>query len=204
MRLSFIMPGALWLLLLLVPLWALAFATPRHRAPAGRWVSLVIRTALISVLVLALGGARIVRDTTDLTTVFLLDRSDSITPDARARAEAFVRAALRAMPPGDRAAVVTFGANALVERPAADQATLGDLTTTPLAAGTNIQDAVQLGLSLLPAETTKRLVLLSDGGENAGDASVAARLAAARGVPLSYVDLSLPSGAAEAAVQRPC
>jgi uncharacterized membrane protein len=202
MRLSFIAPAALWLLLALLPLWALAFATPRSRAPAGLWASLLLRTALISALALALAGARIVRDTSALTTVFLLDRSESIAPDARARAEAFVRQALGAMRPGDRAAMVTFGADALVERPAEDLQTFDGVTTTPLAAGTNIQQAMQMGLSLLPAETNKRLVLLSDGGQNAGDATEAARLAAARGVPLSYVDIGLPSDAAEAAVSH--
>src|SRR5688572_25788178 len=142
MRLSFITPAALWLLLLIVPLWALAFATPRHRTPAGRWASLLIRTALMAALVLALAGARIVRPATDLTTIFLLDRSDSIAPDARARAEAFVREALGAMRPADRAAVVTFGANALVDRPVTNQPALGDLTAAPVAAATNIQEAV--------------------------------------------------------------
>ncbi|HJZ48821.1 MAG TPA: VWA domain-containing protein [Roseiflexaceae bacterium] len=200
MRLSFITPTALWLLLVLVPLWVLAFVTPHRRATAGLWLSLLIRTTLIAALILALGGARIVRDTSALTTVFLLDRSESIAPEARGRAEAFVRQALGAMPTGDRAAVVTFGANALVERPADEQQAFDGVTTTPLAAGTNIQEAMQLGLSLLPAETNKRMVLLSDGGQNAGDAATAARLASAHGVPLSYVDIGLPSSAAEAAV----
>ena len=95
MRLSFILPAALWLLLALIPLWALAFAIPRRRAPAGLWLSLLIRTTLIAALVLALAGAQIVRDTGALTTVFLLDRSESIGAAARGRAEAFVRAAQR-------------------------------------------------------------------------------------------------------------
>jgi uncharacterized membrane protein/Mg-chelatase subunit ChlD len=202
MRLSFILPAALWLLLVLIPLWALAFAISRRRAPAGLWASLLIRTALIAALVLALAGARIVRTTSDLTTVFLLDRSESIAPAARGRAEAFVRAALEAQQPGDHAAVVTFGANALVERPASDQQPFDGITTAPLAAGTNIQAAVQLGLALLPAETNKRMVLLSDGGQNAGDAVAAARLAAVSGVPLSYVDIGLPINALEAQVSE--
>ena len=200
MRLSFVTPMALWLLLVLLPIWGLAFTTSRQRAPAGLWASLLIRTALILALVLAIAGARLVRPTSDLTTVFLLDRSESIDAAARARAEAFVRAALASQQLGDQAAIVTFGADALVERPASDQQTFGGVTTTPLPAGTNIQEAVQLGLSLLPAETNKRMVLLSDGGQNAGDAVAAARLAAARGVPLSYVDIGLPVGTAEAQV----
>jgi len=201
MRLSFVTPLALWLLVVLIPLWGLAYATARLRA-AGLWASLLIRTVLIVALVLAIAGARIVRPTSDLTTVFLLDRSESIDAAARGRAEAFVRAALGAQQLGDRAAVVTFGSNALVERPPSEQLVFDGITTTPLAVGTNIQEAVQLGLSLLPAETNKRMVLLSDGGQNAGDAVAAARLASARGIQLSYVDIGLPVGAAEAQVSE--
>jgi uncharacterized membrane protein/secreted protein with Ig-like and vWFA domain len=200
MRVTFLFPAALWLLLLLIPIWALALATPRRRAPTGVWASLLLRTLLVGALVLALAGTRLVRDTDNLTTVFLLDRSDSIAPAERARADAFVRDALRAMRRDDRAAVVAFGADAIVARPPSAGDALGDFATLPSAIGTNIQSAVQLGLALLPGETNKRLVLLSDGGENSGDARIAAGLAAARGVPVSFVDLSPPPGAGEALI----
>jgi len=202
MRIGFLFPAALWLLLLMLPLWALAYFTPRQRAPIGQWASLAIRTLIIISLVLALAGMRIVRNTADLTTVFLLDRSDSIGPAERAQADAFVRDAIAAQRPGDRSAVVAFGANALVERMPSQPAGSAARQVAPAAIGTNIQQAVELGLALLPAEMNKRLVLLSDGGENTGDARAAARLAAARGVPLSYVDLGLGPQAPEALVSE--
>ncbi|NTV65597.1 MAG: VWA domain-containing protein, partial [Oscillochloris sp.] len=59
-----------------------------------------------------------------------------------------------------------------------------------------------LGLALFPADTEKRLVLLSDGAENTGQAIAAARLAAARQIPISFVDLSLKSGEAEAMISQ--
>ncbi|HEX9374414.1 MAG TPA: FixH family protein, partial [Roseiflexaceae bacterium] len=200
MRLSFVFPNTLWLLLLLVPLWALALAVPRRLSPARFWGSLLLRTVLIAVLVMALAGARLVRGVDDLTTVFLIDSSDSVSPSARGQAEAFVQEALKTMRQNDRAAVVVFGENALVERAPSDERTLGRLTSAPVAARTNIQDAIQLGLALLPADTEKRLVLLSDGGENSGHALEAARIATARGVPIDYVDLSAPSGGSEALI----
>jgi uncharacterized membrane protein len=95
---------------------------------------------------------------------------------------------------------VTFGANAAVQQAPGSGQELGNLAPLTAPTGTNIEGAVELGLAMLPAETNKRLVLLSDGGENAGDARAAARLAAARGVPLSYVDLSPPPGSAEALI----
>jgi Mg-chelatase subunit ChlD len=198
MRLSFILPTALWLLVLLIPVWALALTVPRRLSPLRFWASLLVRTALAGALVFALAGAQVVRRVDRLTTIFLIDSSDSIAPSARGQAEAFVQDALKTMRPGDQAAVVVFGENALVERAPGAATTLGRLRSAPIAARTNIQDALRLGLALLPADTEQRLVLLSDGGENAGHAREAAGLAAARGVPISYVDLGAPSGGPEA------
>jgi Mg-chelatase subunit ChlD len=200
MHFSFIFPGALWLLLLLIPLWALTLAVPRRLSPARFWGSLLLRTLLVGALVLSLAGTRLERAVDSLTTVFLIDSSDSISPSARGQAEAFIQESLKAMRQDDRAAMVVFGENALVERAPSLERTLGHLASAPVAARTNIQQAVQLGLALLPADTEKRLVLLSDGGENSGQALEAGRLAAARGIAIDYVDLSAPSGGSEALI----
>jgi Mg-chelatase subunit ChlD len=200
MHVSFLFPNALWLLLLLAPLWALALAAPRRLSVARFWGSLLLRSALIAALVLSLAGARLEHAVDDLTTVFLIDSSDSVSPSARGQAEAFVQEALKTMRQDDRGAVVVFGENALVERAPSPERTLGHLSSAPIAARTNIQDAVQLGLALLPADTEKRLVLLSDGGENSGQALEAARVATARGVPIDYVDLSGPASGSEALI----
>ena len=114
MRLSFVFPTMLFLLLLLIPLWGLALAVPRRLSPLCFWGSLLLRTTLITALVLALAGAQLERGIDNITTVFLIDSSDSISPSARGQAEAFVQEALRTMRQGDRAAVVVFGENALV------------------------------------------------------------------------------------------
>ncbi|NTU86419.1 MAG: VWA domain-containing protein, partial [Chloroflexales bacterium] len=178
--LSFVFPEMLWLLVLLGALWALAIATPRRLPPARFYTSLALRTAIVACLVLAIAGAQIQRPVDDLTTVFLLDASDSIVPSARLQAETFVEEALRAMGPGDRAAVVLFGDNALVERAPSAATQLDRLSSVPVSTRTNIAEAIQLGLALFPADAQKRLVLLSDGGENTGSAVAAARIAAAR------------------------
>ncbi|MBC8162156.1 MAG: VWA domain-containing protein, partial [Roseiflexaceae bacterium] len=190
MRVSFIYPAALTLLVLLPLLWALAFALPRRLAASRFWSSLAVRSALLGVLVLSLAGAQVVRPVESLTTVFLLDASDSVSPSLRARAEAFIQAALQAMRPGDQAAVVIFGENALVERAPSPQLTLDQIASIPVVARTNIQDAIQLGLALFPADAQKRIVLLSDGGQNTGDALSAAYMAQTRAIPISYVTLS--------------
>jgi uncharacterized membrane protein len=132
----------------------------------------------------------------------LLDGSDSLSASARAQAEDFMRAALGAKSEADQAAIVVFGGNALVERAPSLSENLGRVSSAPIATRTNIEDAIQLGLALFPADTQKRLVLLSDGGENDGEAVEAARLAAARGVPIEVVNLALPGSDNEVLVSR--
>ncbi|HWQ13709.1 MAG TPA: vWA domain-containing protein, partial [Roseiflexaceae bacterium] len=190
MALSFIHQHALWLLLLLPALWALALAGPRRLAPWRLYASLALRTLILLALVLALGGAQLVRPARGVTTVFLLDASDSVALSQRAHAEAFVQEALARMPPDDRAAIVSFGRHATIERPTSAARELPPLSARPGGEATDIQEAVELGLTLLPAEGHQRLVLLSDGGQTTGDALAAARLAAARGVPLDVVPLT--------------
>ncbi|HEU5011121.1 MAG TPA: VWA domain-containing protein [Roseiflexaceae bacterium] len=194
MHISFVAPTALWLLLILLPIWAVAMWTPRRLNRTRFWSSLVLRTAMIIALTLAVAGVQIVRSVDDLTTVFLIDSSDSVSPSARGQAEAFVQDAMKGMKPNDKAAVVVFGENALVERTPSDTPVLGRLSSVPVAARTDIQSALQLGMAMLPADTKKRMVLLSDGGENSGNAVEAARLAAARDIPISFVDLGSSNG----------
>ncbi|MEI7772334.1 MAG: VWA domain-containing protein, partial [Chloroflexales bacterium] len=201
-HLSFIYPEMLWLLGVLALIWALALLAPRRLSAWRFWGGLAVRSAIGLALVLAVAGAQLVLPVERLTTVFLLDGSDSLTPSLRAQAESFIQAALAAMPEGDQAAIVVFGGNALVERAPGDQRRLGRITSVPVATRTNIADAIQLGLALLPADTERRLVLLSDGAENSGRAAEAASIAAARGVPISIVNLALPSGDAEALVAQ--
>ncbi len=200
--LSFIYPEVLWFLLLGVPLWWLALSLPRRLAPWQFWSSLVLRTVLLLALILSLAGTQIVQPVRNLTTIFLLDGSDSISPSMRGQAEAFIQAALQQMPEGDQAALVVFGDQALVERAPSSLTTLGALTSIPSPSRTNLEQAIELGLALLPADTQKRLVLLSDGGENSGNAQTAARLAAARDVPLDVVDLSGAGSSNEVLIAR--
>ncbi len=188
--LSFIFPDILWLLLLIPLLWGFTLVLPRRLAAWRTWGSLLLRTLGIAALVLALAGTQFIQPVQDLQVVFLLDSSDSVALSQRARAETYVQDALNELSPDDRAGIVVFGGRALVERPPDDERVLGQLIQSPPGTRTNIQDALQLGLGLLPAESQRRLVLLSDGGENSGDAMEAVRLAAAQGVPVDVVSLS--------------
>jgi Mg-chelatase subunit ChlD len=192
---SFSRPWALVLLLLLVPLAVYLSRTSlallrRNR----RRFSLALRILIIILLVLALAGLEVVNASDRLSVVFLLDRSDSVPAAQKAQQSEYVAQALRQMGPNDQAGVVVFGADALVDRPVGPDKTPPDLASAPTTTYSNIADAIRLGLAVAPADTARRLVLLSDGRENLGSADWAARLAAANGVPLDVVPLASATG----------
>ena len=196
MSLSFIHPRALLLLGLLVPIVALALAGWRQ---GGRrwWASLALRSTLLTLIVLALAGVQLRTRADTLTAVFVLDVSDSVPVEEQARGEALIREAVAAMPPGDRAAVVLFGQDALVERMPSEEPLLADLASVPVTARTDIARALQLAMALYPDEGARRLVLLSDGRENLGEALAQAELAAAHQIELVYQPLRAPQGEVE-------
>jgi uncharacterized membrane protein len=189
-QLTFIFPYYLALLAALPMVWASAALLPSRLPRWRRAASLGLRSAILLALVLALSGAQLALPAGTTTTVFLLDASDSLSLAQRAQAETFVQQAIDSMPPDDRAGVVVFGERALVERRPSDERVFGQVTAQPRGGATAIDQAIQLGLALLPAEDRRRLVLLSDGGETQGSALKAARQAAAQGVPIDVVSLN--------------
>jgi Mg-chelatase subunit ChlD len=198
--LSFVYPEMLALLGLIPALWFLALNVPRRLSPLRFGFSLVLRSTLIAALVLALAGTQLQLPVQQMTTVFLVDGSDSVGSSARAQADAFIKEALLNKPADDRAAVVVFGENALVDRAPMLSRMFSKVNADPIATRTDIAEAVQLALALFPADSQKRIVLLSDGGANEGDTLAAAQLAAARGIPIDIVDLSANGGEVEAMV----
>jgi uncharacterized membrane protein len=196
MSLSFVHPRALVLLAVLAPVVALAMAS-RRQGRRRWWASLALRVALLTVIILALSGVQVRTRADTLTAVFVLDVSDSIPAEEQACGEDLIRQAVAAMPPGDRAAVVVFGQDALVERMASEEPLLSDLASVPVTARTDIARALQLAMALYPDEGARRLVLLSDGRENLGEALAQAELAAAHQIEVVYQPLRAPQGEVE-------
>jgi Mg-chelatase subunit ChlD len=186
-----------WYLLCLLALGPIVWLWWRGRTPPWRWgegIGLALRVSIVVLLVLGLAGLQRVQASDDLAVVFALDASDSIDPQAREQALSFIRAALAEMGPDDRAALVLFGADVLVEQPMSQARELGELLSIPATSHTDAGKAVRLGLALLPATAQRRLVLLSDGRVNVPGVDVAVQLAVASGVRLSTVPLTARSG----------
>jgi uncharacterized membrane protein len=182
----------LLLLLVLLPYFAY-LGWPVGRYGRGRaWAALVLRCLIGLLVVLSLAGTQSVHGGDELAVVFLVDVSDSVPEVERERAVAFVEGSLAAMRAGDRAAVVLFGADALVERPMMGGGELGEVTSIPHTQQTDLEGAIRLGMALFPSGAARRLVLLSDGRPTLGEAEQAVRSARSQGIQVDVVPLLSP------------
>lgn len=168
--------------------------------PRGAWgrgrkiAALVLRTLIVLALVLGLAGLQLVQAADRLAVVFLIDASDSMPPEGVEAARQYAQDAIRAMRPTDEAAVVVFGTDALVERPMSPARELGPLESEVLPLHTDLAEAIRLAMALYPPGAARRMVILSDGLANVGDAEEAARLAAAAGIQIVAVPYAATLG----------
>jgi len=165
----------------------------RLRAPAGigdRW-ALAVRAALVVVLGLALLRPTLPRWVDRMNVVFLLDLSDSISLASRERAYRFVADAGKAMKNGDRNSVIAFGEQAVVDQPLASRPGIERPKAQVDGRGTNIFQALQLSLAMLPPGQANRIVMLTDGRQNSGNALAGAQAAKDAGADIYYVPAPL-------------
>jgi uncharacterized membrane protein len=192
MGISFTEP--LWLLLL-VPALALTIGlhlAARRRMGAGRRrTALVIRSILLSALVLAIAGFQLVLPVDRLATVFVVDLSDSVGNAGRSEALAFLRETLKDKPQGDVAGIVAFGKDALVERLPSELDDIDRIASAPVESATDIGAALRLATALFPDDSQKRIVLLSDGNDTTGGGAAEASLAASRGIRIETKAIGL-------------
>lgn len=175
-------------LLLLLPALALTLwitraslaglARNRARAVLG------VRLLLLVLLVFTLAGPTLSFPSRALEVLFLLDRSSSVPPDLQARQLDLVNQAARHLPPDTRAGVVVFGRTAQVEQEPSPTPVLRQVHSEVGRDGTDLGAAVRLGTAVLSDNAQRRLVLVSDGNQTAGEAI---REAAAAGVEIDVV-----------------
>src|SRR5215212_9082567 len=202
MGIDFDSPSALFLLVpsLLLTI-GLHLASRRRTGVGRRRLALVVRSALLGALVLALAGFRLVLPVDRLATVFVVDLSDSVGTAGREDALAWLRESLEVMPDGDVAGIVGFGRAALVERLPVEVREIDRIASTPVRSATDVGAALRLASALFPDDAQKRIVLLSDGNDTTGSGQTEAALAAARGVQIETRAIGL-GAADEVVVER--
>jgi Ca-activated chloride channel homolog len=160
------------------------------RGLGDRW-ALGLRCALLAVLLLSLTRPTIPRWADRLNVTFLLDESDSVSLAARESAYRFAAQSVAAMQPGDQAGVVVFGEEAVVDQPLRPTSKIERPQAHVPGRGTNLAQALQLGLATAPPGQANRFVLLTDGRQNMGNAIAVAQAAKDAGADIYYVPAPL-------------
>ncbi len=191
-----------FLILLLLPvLGFVAWKSLTVESGARKWAAFGIRAAVLLLLVLALADLRFADVGERLSVMFLVDHSASIPPEERDRSLERVRKALEGLKDGDRAGLVIFGSNASIESMPEEKPSFQRISSVINADYTDIGNALRLASASFPQGSQRRLVLVSDGNENTGNAVEEARRAWASGVSTDVMPVSYSYGS-EVQVER--
>jgi uncharacterized membrane protein len=196
--------GRPWSLLLLaiVPLlWLISYRSLAGLGPYRRLAALILRSLVLAGLVLALAEIQFRKTSDKLTVIYLLDQSESIPADKRrAMVDYVVRevAAHRNVKREDRAGVIVFGREPLVEVPpfANDLPLVGQLESGRdlRRDATNIAAALKMAQATFPQDAAKRIVLISDGNENLGSARTVMASLAEQGIGVDVLGVEIGGG----------
>jgi uncharacterized membrane protein len=194
--LAFDRPAYLVLLALIPVLWWLGYRSLAGLGRWRRWLALTLRALVLLLIVLALADAQYQRKSEGLTVVYVLDQSLSVPAPQRAEMIDYVRNSIkqhRNDAKGDRFAVIVFGRDAEVEVPpvGVNEAVHSKVESVLDPEYTDMATAIQRAKAIFPYDTAKRIVLVTDGNENLGNAYREARTAAEAGVSLDIVPVYL-------------
>ena len=186
---SFAAPLYLLLLVALVLVPLIARRSIEEPVGPRRLASNLVRGALVTVLVLALARPAARGLDERLTVVFAVDASESIGGEGREAMARYLAAAKAVMGQHDRAAVVVYARDAVVETAPSPLLPLPPYASRPLPGGTDAAAAVRLASALFAPGDGRRIVLLSDGEENRGALLEAAAAATSAGIDLTLVPI---------------
>ncbi len=202
MPIEFTHPQWLWLLPpVLAWLGWLTFRSDSSLSVRRRGMACALRVAVTGLWIGALAGARWLQPLDRLHVFFLLDHSDSVPPARQRDALEWVRQVTRAMPADDRAGVIVYGGEARIEASLQPGLRLARVATVVPGERTDLGAALRLATAAFPEHGQRRVVLLTDGYENQGDALRAAALARAQQVGVFPVPLPAER-APDVSVQR--
>jgi len=186
-----------WLLLALPALaWVFCFGwrTEAQLNPFRKWVALTIRVIVTLAVVFAMAGLQWLRPVEGMNIFFVLDRSESIPSEQQDAAKNLVNRLSARKEKADKAGAIVFGTDASIDRLPNEKIDLQRIEAVVDTERTDLAAAIRLGTAAFPETGQKRLVLLSDGNENIGDAMAAVTAARPLGVTVDVVPLGVSRG----------
>ena len=193
----FAFDSPIWLILLvLLPLlWVWSYKSLSGLGGWRRILALTLRSAVVAAIVLALADTQYRKTNEQLTVVYLLDQSASIPIEQREAMVRYVNEATRRhmrTEKEDQASVVAFGRSPEVEVPLVDfPYELPRVESQVDGEYTNLAAAMRRAMALFPPDSAKRVVLITDGNENQGDALREARSLVDKSVSIDALPVPL-------------
>lgn len=192
MSIGFTQP--IWLLLLLTLPWVcwLCWKSPGGLDRWRRGVALGLRLAILIAIIGALAGLELRRRNDVVAAVFLLDHSDSIPERQRTAMIGYLKQVVKQKKTRDKAGLIIFGGDASIEAMPAEQFDVQKIYSVVNTHSTDIAAALRLAQAALPTDAQRRIVLISDGNENLGDATQEAESARANGITVDVLPIDEP------------
>ncbi|EEH98943.1 VWA domain-containing protein [Clostridium tertium] len=162
--------GNLYFLILIPIIFAFMYYSFKKYKPWSKneIAIFISRIVVFTLLILAFGNITINLKGRNISTVFLLDVSESAS-DFEESGKDFISTAIESMPRGNKAGVVLFGDNSKIDKVLNKKKEYKSIDEKPVVTATNIQEAVESALGLFERGGSKRIVLITDGEENQGD-----------------------------------
>lgn len=188
-RFYFAQPWWLMAGVLLVPVVWLAHRYLTALGPIRRTLAIILRCMLIIILIALLARLTRTKKNEQLTTIVVLDRSQSIPAQLQQDSLDYLSQALDNKPPGDLLAVVDIAEAASISKLPSGDITIRQRNTTLNGQQTKLADGIQMAMAIAPPNTAVRILLISEGNETAGDLKEAARIAAINKIPIDVLPL---------------
>src|ERR1051325_1573152 len=182
-------------LLLLVPAlaWVFWFALKSDVQVGAwrKWTALVVRTIVVLAIVFAIAGLQRLSPIEGMNVFFVLDRSDSVPAQQQEMAKNYINATSKMKKKPDKAGVIVFGSEASIESTPNSAVDLQKIQAVVGTERTDLAAAIRLGTAAFPEHGQKRLVLMSDGNENLGDAMSAVMAGKELGMSVDILEMGV-------------
>ncbi len=185
--------------LLALPIILLGLRSLAGLGPVRRWVAVGARLLVLLMLVLIVGGARWQRTQKSVQVWAIRDisRSTHLTSgytgknvqDAIEQYLRQVSAKDHKHDPDDKIGVISFADSPLIDSLPSLELVLDARALREPGDQTNIAEAIQHALATFSSDAMKRILLLTDGNQNAGDLETALSAAIAQRVPIDVMPL---------------
>lgn len=165
---------------------------------------ITVRCVLIVLIILSLAGMEVVKVSDITSLIFVVDQSNSVS-GSQETIEAFIQKSLEYKTEKFKVGIVTFGKEGLIEYPLDSDITFGKIETMPKPNFTNMEAGLKLAYAMMPPETGKKIVLITDGAQNVGDVISYGKMLARQGVIIDavYVDSTISEDAQISSVDLP-